>query len=624
MPGDHRAAVGRRHGARRSAADRIARPVRHAVRAQRAKRCRSRSFTCRPGRAPSPRRRILRRRSTLLDRAQPACSWAAASISGTGKAVVLATGASHVLRRDGVEAGRAATARRRSTWASTRQLAADPVHARDGPDRLLHQRLAQRRSGWTPSSSPSRRGRPYAGNAADDRERQPRARRDGDVAAEDHRQAAERDPEPRRDGHPLHRQDRHADAGPRRADQHTWTCTGESSERVLAARLPEQFLFQTGSEEPARPRRGRARRGTRAARTRPSLSGRSTRFRSTSTGVGCRSCSEQSSDINMLCLQRRGRGDAAGLRARRGRRPCLAADGRRCASKLKRLRDELNEDGLRVVAVGYKAIEPGSSTLSASRTRTNLIFSGFIAFLDPPKDTAAEALRLLRDAQRHGQDPDRRQRRRSPGKICRDVACRSQARRHGRGNRAPRRTRLWPSSPSARRSSPSFLRSRRRASCRALKARGHTVGFMGDGINDATALREADVGISVDSGRGRGEGGADIILLEKSLLVLEHGVIEGRRTFGNIIKYIKMTASSNFGNVLQRAGRERVPAVPADAADPAARAEPALRPLADLHPVGPHGRGLRQAAAAVGGEQHRHVHALHRADQFDLRHHDVR
>jgi Mg2+-importing ATPase len=84
---------------------------------------------------------------------------------------------------------------------------------------------------------------------------------------------------------------------------------------------------------------------------------------------------------------------------------------------------------------------------------------------------------------------------------------------------------------------------------RVLKANGHTVGFMGDGINDATALREADVGISVDSAVDVAKEAADIILLEKSLLVLERGVIEGRRTFGNVIKYIKMTASSNFGNV---------------------------------------------------------------------------
>lgn len=80
---------------------------------------------------------------------------------------------------------------------------------------------------------------------------------------------------------------------------------------------------------------------------------------------------------------------------------------------------------------------------------------------------------------------------------------------------------------------------------RLLKANGHVVGFMGDGINDAPALRTADIGISVDIAKEA----ADIILLEKSLMVLEEGVLEGRRTFVNMLKYIKMTASSNFGNV---------------------------------------------------------------------------
>jgi Mg2+-importing ATPase len=84
---------------------------------------------------------------------------------------------------------------------------------------------------------------------------------------------------------------------------------------------------------------------------------------------------------------------------------------------------------------------------------------------------------------------------------------------------------------------------------RALQARGHTVGYLGDGINDAAALKDADVGISVDTAVDIAKESADIILLEKSLMVLEEAVIEGRKTFANIIKYIKMTASSNFGNV---------------------------------------------------------------------------
>jgi Mg2+-importing ATPase len=85
---------------------------------------------------------------------------------------------------------------------------------------------------------------------------------------------------------------------------------------------------------------------------------------------------------------------------------------------------------------------------------------------------------------------------------------------------------------------------------RSLQRQGHTVGFLGDGINDAPALHDADVGISVDTATDIAKESADIILLEKNLMVLEEGVLEGRVTFGNVIKYIKMTASSNFGNVL--------------------------------------------------------------------------
>jgi Mg2+-importing ATPase len=83
----------------------------------------------------------------------------------------------------------------------------------------------------------------------------------------------------------------------------------------------------------------------------------------------------------------------------------------------------------------------------------------------------------------------------------------------------------------------------------ALRRNGHVVGFMGDGINDAPALRAADIGISVDSAVDIAKEAADIILLERSLMVLEEGVIEGRKTFANMLKYIKITASSNFGNV---------------------------------------------------------------------------
>jgi Mg2+-importing ATPase len=84
----------------------------------------------------------------------------------------------------------------------------------------------------------------------------------------------------------------------------------------------------------------------------------------------------------------------------------------------------------------------------------------------------------------------------------------------------------------------------------ALKRNGHTVGYLGDGINDAAALREADVGISVDTAVDIAKASADLILLHKDLQVLAQGILEGRRVFGNIVKYVKMAASSNFGNAL--------------------------------------------------------------------------
>lgn len=215
--------------------------------------------------------------------------------------------------------------------------------------------------------------------------------------------------------------------------------------------------------------------------------------------------------------------------------------------RLKQLRNEFNNDGMRVVAVGYRGIEPGKQA-SGVEDESELIFAGFVAFLDPPKETTAEALRLLRE---HGVaikiltgDNVAVARR-----ICTEVGLEvghvvtgsdlEHLSEESLAELAERTTLFARVSPTQKASI-----------VKTLKARGHTVGFMGDGVNDATALREADVGISVDSAVDIAKEAADIILLEKSLLVLEQGVVEGRRTFGNIIKYIKMTASSNFGNAL--------------------------------------------------------------------------
>jgi Mg2+-importing ATPase len=220
------------------------------------------------------------------------------------------------------------------------------------------------------------------------------------------------------------------------------------------------------------------------------------------------------------------------------------ADERR--EDAKELVAEMNEDGFRVVAVAYRdfPITHGPYTVADER---DLILAGFIGFLDPPKETAGPALRALGE---HGisvkiltGDNDLVTR-----KICRDVGIDAEHIVLGSELRTldDDAVGLLASNNGV---FAKLTPDDKTRIVRVLKARGHTVGFLGDGINDAGALREADVGVSVDSAVDIAKESADIILLEKSLLVLEEGVIEGRKTFGNTIKYIKMTASSNFGNV---------------------------------------------------------------------------
>ena len=208
--------------------------------------------------------------------------------------------------------------------------------------------------------------------------------------------------------------------------------------------------------------------------------------------------------------------------------------------------NELNEDGFRVVAVAYRDFPPSHGAYAVA-DESDLILAGFVSFLDPPKETAAPALKALAEfgvtVKILTGDNDLVSR-----KVCRDVGLKVEHIVLGSelvglddtalGEIADKNVVFAKLTPDDK------VRL-----VRALRARGHTVGFMGDGINDAGALREADVGISVDSAVDIAKESADIILLEKSLMVLEEGVVEGRKTFGNTIKYIKMTASSNFGNV---------------------------------------------------------------------------
>ncbi len=217
-----------------------------------------------------------------------------------------------------------------------------------------------------------------------------------------------------------------------------------------------------------------------------------------------------------------------------------------------RLRDELNEDGLRVIAVASKVVTSLPDKQYGVADEAALTLCGYVAFLDPPKETAGPALEALH---RQGVavkiltgDNELVAR-----KVCRDVGLPAPVTLLGGAIEAMGDAELEESAEGttlfAKLSPPQKARV-----IAALKHRGHTVGFLGDGINDAPALREADVGISVDTGADIARESADIILLEKSLLVLERGVTVGRSTYGNIIKYIKMAASSNFGNTFSVLG----------------------------------------------------------------------
>jgi Mg2+-importing ATPase len=213
--------------------------------------------------------------------------------------------------------------------------------------------------------------------------------------------------------------------------------------------------------------------------------------------------------------------------------------------------DHLNKDGFRVLGVAYRDFSR-EKTAFTTVDESELILLGYIAFYDPPKVSALEAIRQLRDVgvQVKVLTGDNALVTR---KVCHDVNFMVK--------------RIMAGAELASLSDLDFKRvveevdvfvklspAQKEKIVRQLRSNGHVVGFMGDGINDAPALKAADVGISVDSAVDVAKEAADIVLLEKSLLVLEEGIIEGRRVFANIIKYIRMGASSNFGNMFSVVG----------------------------------------------------------------------
>ena len=214
--------------------------------------------------------------------------------------------------------------------------------------------------------------------------------------------------------------------------------------------------------------------------------------------------------------------------------------------KAQKISEEMNRKGMRVLAVAQKSYIEKVGNFSMSDEK-EMVLIGFLAFLDPPKPSAAEAIKQLHE---YGVEV----------KILsgdNDIVVKAIGRQVGID------TSYSLTGPDIENMDETILKERvKTTTCFSkltplqktqiisiLQEQKNTVGFLGDGINDAAALRQSDIGISVDSAVDIAKESADIILLEKDLMVLEDGVLEGRKTFGNINKYIKMTASSNFGNM---------------------------------------------------------------------------
>lgn len=212
---------------------------------------------------------------------------------------------------------------------------------------------------------------------------------------------------------------------------------------------------------------------------------------------------------------------------------------------------KLNKEGLRVLLIAVKEFDSGEYSYSVEDEK-NLILIGFIGFLDPAKPSASIAITALHKLGvtvkvLTGDNEI------VTKKICKDVGIPINNIMLGNELEMISDEQLVEQIDSISifaKLSPS----QKSRVVKALQSKGHTVGFMGDGINDAGALRDSDVGISVDTATDIAKESADIILLEKDLAILRKGVVYGRRTFGNILKYIKMTASSNFGNMFSMLG----------------------------------------------------------------------
>jgi len=256
-------------------------------------------------------------------------------------------------------------------------------------------------------------------------------------------------------------------------------------------------------------------------------------------------CKGAVEEVLAICTQVRTRDDTDASLDGERIMPTLPLDAALLAST-QAVTARLNAEGLRIVAVAVKTLPPSQTTYSVA-DESGLTLIGYIAFIDPPKESTAPALKKLAA---HGitvkvltGDNDL-----VASQVCRQVGLPTGAVLLGAQVEVLSDEALKTAAEQHHLFAKLTPLHKERI-VRALRASGHVVGFMGDGINDAPALRAADIGISVDSAVDIAKEAADIILLEKSLLVLDEGVVEGRGTFCNMLKYIRMTASSNFGNV---------------------------------------------------------------------------
>ena len=221
--------------------------------------------------------------------------------------------------------------------------------------------------------------------------------------------------------------------------------------------------------------------------------------------------------------------------------------------------DELNDKGFRVLGIAQKS-NPSPVGTFGVKDECDMVLLGYLAFLDPPKESTAYAIRALKEygiATKILTGDNEKVTR----TVCKQVGLEVRNMLLGSDINHMSDEELAKVAETTN-VFAKLTPDQKSRIVTILRENGHTVGFMGDGINDASAMKCADIGISVDTAVDVAKESADIVLLEKDLMVLEEGIVEGRKTYANMIKYIKMTASSNFGNMFSVLAASLLPFLP--------------------------------------------------------------